>query len=39
VTPGRLGGVPEEHRTDSLSAAFNNLAEEQELTCRYATLC
>ena len=23
-----LGGVPEEHRTDSLSAAFNNLAEE-----------
>ena len=23
----RLGGVPEEHRTDSLSAAFNNLAE------------
>ena len=31
----RLGGVPEEHRTDSLSAAFNNLAEEQELTRRY----
>jgi hypothetical protein len=25
----RLGGVPEEHRTDSLSAAFNNLAEQQ----------
>ena len=24
----RLGGVPEEHRTDSLSAAFNNLAEQ-----------
>jgi len=35
----RLGGVPEEHRTDSLSAAFNNLAEEQELTRRYAGLC
>jgi hypothetical protein len=35
----RLGGVPEEHRTDSLSAAFNNLAEEQELTKRYAALC
>ena len=35
----RLGGVPEEHRTDSLSAAFNNLAEQQELTRRYAELC
>ena len=35
----RLGGVPQEHRTDSLSAAFNNLAEEQELTVRYAALC
>ena len=35
----RLGGVPEEHRTDSLSAAFNNLAEEQELTRRYDDLC
>jgi len=35
----RLGGIPEEHRTDSLSAAFNNLAEEQELTRRYAGLC
>ncbi|MEJ8852514.1 Mu transposase domain-containing protein, partial [Variovorax rhizosphaerae] len=35
----RLGGVPEEHRTDSLSAAFNNLAEELELTRRYAALC
>ena len=34
-----LGGVPEEHRTDSLSAAFNNLSEEQELTRRYAGLC
>ena len=35
----RLGGVPEEHRTDSLSAAFNNLAEQQELTQRYEDLC
>ncbi len=34
-----LGGVPEEHRTDSLSAAFNNLAEEEELTRRYDDLC
>ncbi len=34
-----LGGVPEEHRTDSLSAAFNNLAEQEELTKRYAALC
>jgi hypothetical protein len=33
------GGVPEEHRTDSLSAAFNNLAEREELTRRYQTLC
>lgn len=35
----RLGGAPEEHRTDSLSAAFNNLAERQELTSRYDDLC
>jgi hypothetical protein len=34
-----LGGVPEEHRTDSLSAAFNNLAEQEELTQRYTELC
>ncbi|MBC7610045.1 MAG: DDE-type integrase/transposase/recombinase [Polaromonas sp.] len=34
-----LGGVPEEHRTDRLSAAFNNLAEQEELTKRYADLC
>lgn len=33
------GGVPAEHRTDSLSAAFNNLAEEEELTRRYHGLC
>lgn len=34
-----LGGVPEEHRTDSLSAAFNNLAEKKDLTKRYTDLC
>ena len=35
----RLGGVPAEHRTDSLSAAFKNLAEHEELTRRYEDLC
>lgn len=37
----RLGGVPEEHRTDSLSAAFKNLAESarEDFTQRYAALC
>ncbi len=35
----RVGGVPDEHRTDSLSAAFNNLAEQQQLTRRYDDLC
>jgi hypothetical protein len=36
-----LGGVPEEHRTDSLSAAFRNLSavEQNDLTKRYASLC
>lgn len=34
-----LGGVPVEHRTDSLSAAFNNLAEQDELRRRYEELC
>ena len=34
-----LGGVPQEHRTDSLSAAFNNLSEQQQLTRRYEDLC
>jgi transposase InsO family protein len=35
------GGAPEEHRTDSLSAAFNNLAEQdaEEQTRRYRDLC
>jgi hypothetical protein len=37
----QLGGVPEEHRTDSLSAAFRNLNAEatQDLTQRYEALC
>ena len=37
----QLGGVPEEHRTDSLSAAFRNLTSEaaRDLTQRYEQLC
>jgi len=37
----QLGGVPQEHRTDSLSAAFRNLSAEaaKDLTQRYETLC
>jgi hypothetical protein len=37
----RLGGVPQEHRTDSLSAAFKNLTAEaqHDLTARYEALC
>lgn len=37
----RLGGVPDEHRTDSLSAAFRNLTRDQkeDLTRRYEDLC
>ena len=36
-----LGGVPAEHRTDSLSAAFRNLTAEQadDITKRYQDLC
>lgn len=36
-----LGGVPAEHRTDSLSAAFRNLDAEarKDLTERYEALC
>lgn len=34
-----LGGVPAAHRTDSLSAAFRNLAEQEDLTRRYEGLC
>ena len=35
----RSGGAPLEHRTDSLSAAFNNHAEEEQLTKRYEEVC
>ncbi|MEY4589741.1 MAG: hypothetical protein RL497_1817 [Pseudomonadota bacterium] len=35
----RSGGAPLEHRTDSLSAAFNNHAEEEQLTARYQEVC
>jgi Mu transposase-like protein len=37
----QLGGVPQEHRTDSLSAAFRNLKAEaaKDLTQRYELLC
>src|SRR3712207_3003504 len=36
-----LGGAPVEHRTDSLSAAFRNLAPDaaEDITRRYAALC
>ncbi len=34
-----MGGVPQEHRTDSLAAAFNNHAEHELLTRRYEALC
>ena len=36
-----LGGVPEQHRTDSLSAAFRNLGADAELdlTTRYEAFC
>ncbi|MGO9135431.1 MAG: IS21 family transposase [Methylovirgula sp.] len=36
-----LGGVPEQHRSDSLSAAFRNLDRDakEDLTRRYADLC
>ena len=37
----RLGGSPQEHRTDSLSAAFKNLRDEDyhDITRRYGALC
>ncbi|WP_070375682.1 IS21 family transposase [Colwellia sp. PAMC 20917] len=35
----RSGGVPQTHRTDSLSAAFNNHYEQEALTERYQKLC
>ncbi|HYZ34048.1 MAG TPA: IS21 family transposase [Crenalkalicoccus sp.] len=36
-----VGGAPVEHRTDSLSAAFRNLAADaaEDITRRYAALC
>ena len=36
-----LGGVPAEHRSDSLSAAFRNLDDDAraDQTCRYEALC
>ncbi len=35
----QAGGAPAEHRTDSLSAAFKNLQEEDDFTTRYGELC
>ena len=35
----RCGGVPQTHRTDSLSAAYKNQSEETLLTDRYNALC
>ena len=35
----QLGGVPEEHRTDSLTAAVNNLKDPDEFTARYQGKC
>jgi hypothetical protein len=34
----RLGGVPRKHRSDSLSAAVNNLSEDREFRRRYRDL-
>ena len=34
----QAGGAPREHRTDSLSAAFKNLQQEQDFTIRYTAL-
>ena len=34
----QAGGTPLEHRSDSLSAAFRNLAEEEDFTVRYTAL-
>ena len=35
----KLGGVPAEHRTDSLSAAYVNTRQKQQLTDSYRALC
>jgi hypothetical protein len=34
----QAGGAPQEHRSDSLSAAFKNLVEEEDFTVRYTAL-
>ena len=34
----QAGGVPREHRSDSLSAAFKNLQQEEDFTVRYTGL-
>jgi hypothetical protein len=34
----QAGGCPQEHRSDSLSAAFKNLKQEEDFTVRYAAL-
>ena len=34
----QLGGVPERHRSDRLSAAVNNLTDRREFTGRYQAL-
>ena len=34
----QAGGAPKEHRTDSLSAAFKNLAAQDDFTARYTGL-
>jgi hypothetical protein len=34
-----IGGAPREHRTDSLSAAFKNLSDEEDFTRSYRELC
>ena len=34
----KLGGVPQKHQTDSLSAAVNNLSDQKQFTARYEAL-
>lgn len=34
----QAGGCPREHRTDSLSAAFKNLQQQEDFTARYSAL-
>ena len=35
----QLGGVPREHRTDRLSAAYRNLSSQEDEAARYAEFC